>query len=142
MNKTGLIAVFICIMSFVCYEKFYLKPKKLNPSDDFEVVLNSKDKAHYKNNQHIDGNLDGVITVGEQKKAYELTTDTKFIEMMKFVKSLNSVDRRVVNGLSFEEAKQAVLLPADTKFQLANFKLDQNEKIDRIHTLLKKSQQK
>lgn len=142
MNKPTLFVILISIISFASYEKFYLKPKAENPPDSYPVIINSNNSSHYENSKHLDGNLNGEITVGEQKKAYELSTDRKFIEMMDFVKGLNQVDRRVVYGLSFGVAKEAVLLPVETKFQLANLKLDPAQKVQKINALLKKNLEK
>lgn len=142
MNKTVLLIFVISILSFGCYVKFYAKPKSENPPGDQVVITNLKNSNHYNKNKHLDGNLDGKITVGEQKKAYELSTDRRFIEMMDFAKQLNPVDRRVVYGLSFEVAKKAILLPNETKFQLANLKMNQIEKVNRVNALLKKQLEK
>lgn len=142
MNISFIVVVLISIISFASYEKFYVKPKKENPPNDLVVIQKSNNSNHYEINKHLDGNLDGQITVGEQKSAYVLSTDRRFIEMIYFAKKLNSVDRRVVYGLSFNDAKQAVLLPVETKYKLANYKLTQDEKINQINSLLKKNLKK
>lgn len=138
MNKKLILTVLYFSLGFACFQKFYTDAKHFKPTKPYAVVMDAKDK-NYPLNIKFDGNLDGKITVGEMQRASAfLKNDPNFIEKFNFVKKLNSVDRRVIQGLSYEVAKKAILLPKEQKYKYANHNIDQAEKVNEINAIFKK----
>lgn len=143
MNRISFSVFCFLILVFLSYQKFYVKASNVEPDKDYYVIIDQKtDKYGYNKNIHLDGNLDGKITVGEQKRAYnyiqQSIKDGSYREKLEFVSKLDDLDRRLIQGLSYETAKKVVKIPTDLKYDLANYNLPMATKVNQINSIYKK----
>lgn len=137
INKPNILLFALFVILFIAsYQKFYVKAKSVVPDKDTSVLIDQKNPHLYKKNIHLDGNLDGKITVGEQKLAQTFIVKSlqqkRYREMHNFVSTLNIVDRRLIQGLSYETAKKAVHMKQEKKYELINYNVPVAQKVKAI----------
>ena len=135
LSFSSFLFIILCILS---YQKFYVKAKNAIPEKDYVVVIDQQDnKKFYMDNVHLDGNLDGKITVGEQRRAAAFIQKSlqngSYKQNYEFISKLDALDRRLVQGLTFDVARKAVHLPIDKKYELANFNVPLATKVNKIN---------
>lgn len=139
MNSKSLLFGLYLLAGAGFFQKFYLDADKTYPTSRYAVVMDNTD-PNYIRNLHLDGNLDGKITIGETERAYNYTKNNpKFLEMFDFAKSLNSVDRRLVQGLTYDVAKKAVVdIPLKKKYEYIRYSFDPAVKVNEINAMYRK----
>lgn len=135
----GAPVVLIVILIVLGFSLFVdLKPKNVNAVafTDAPLYTKSENPLDYAHLEHYDTNRDGVVTKKElaarliakdeyrkdAKTIHEYMAKTKELQFdhdlkLAFAKSLNPMDRKLVEGLSFNEAKKAIHLPNKIKAQ-------------------------
>lgn len=98
---------------------------------DTSIVVHDKDGSiEYFKFRHLDGNLDGVITKLEADNVDRYRAPR---ESYDFAKKLNDLDKRLVYGLSFKVAEQAVGELSESE-KLALLKIDLPQRVNLINS--------
>ena len=98
---------------------------------DNSVVLHDREgSTEYYKFHHLDGNLDGVITKLEIENVEKFSAT---LDAYDFAESLNTLDKRLVYGLSFTIAKQAVEQLNETE-KLALLQINLPERVNLINS--------
>lgn len=114
----------------VINDKFFTKDTLSYKHDDSIVIENKNDNVEYQKFRHLDGNLDGFITKKDIENADKFRATP---EAYKFAESLKPLDKRVVNGLTYKVAVQAVKNLNDVEKQ-ALLKLDIPDRVNLMNS--------
>lgn len=135
MKKAPVVLVIILVVAAIAILVDFT-PKNSNAVafTDAPVYTKSKDALKYAQFEHMDSNHDGVVTKNEMVAKlvakHERREDAKTIQEYKasskestqehemklaFTQSLNPTDRKLIEGLSFNEAKRAIHLSNNIK---------------------------
>lgn len=104
----------------VISDKFFTEDTLSYKHDNSIVMENKNDNVEYQKFRHLDGNLDGFITKKDIENADKFRGKPEAYE---FAESLSSLDKRLVFGLTYDVAVQAVKNLNDVEKQ-ALLKLD------------------
>lgn len=130
--------VLVLVASERIYDKYISSTSSM--TNNQVNVLYSKNgtdnsKKNYWDHHYMDGNLDGVITVGELQRQKEFTwfkmKETKPIYNL--LNECSKEDKELIYGLTFAVASKAVNLSSSEKKELLNLDL-----ISRVNVLNKR----
>lgn len=120
ISQTLALVIAIGFTGTVISKKFFSNDTLSYKHDDSIVMENKNDNVEYQKFRHLDGNLDGIITKKDIENADKFRGKPEAYE---FAEGLNSLDKRLVFGLTYDIAVQAVKNLNDVEKQ-ALLKLD------------------
>lgn len=114
----------------VIAQKFFSHDTLSYKYDTSIVIQDKNGNAEYQKFRHLDGNLDGFITKRDIENADKFRGKP---EAYTFAEGLNTLDKRLVYGLTYEVAVKAVKQLNDVEKQ-ALLKLDLPDRINLMNT--------